>query len=312
MLTLNDLARSIAELTDCTPADAETFLRELFTLAAEELDENGQVEVPSLGRFAIMDGAVIFQPDSEIAEAINAPFADFEPIELPEGFNLNPEEVPADDTEDDSNGEDSTDDLIAELGPAVPEVQPQPEPETEPEAEVSDTASESGHHTITREIIVEKRGVGHCWAVMIAFACLVIGFIAGWFVASHYITMPSKIEVVPTVPSPAENNSGEELTAEQPVAIEATEEIPTEHPIILDTVRPGRFLTTMARTHYGQMDYWVYIYEANSGKISNPNNLESGTVLVIPPADSLGLEPGNVDKIAEAKRKANEIYARFN
>ncbi|MDE6145703.1 MAG: hypothetical protein K2F96_05445, partial [Muribaculaceae bacterium] len=63
---------------------------------------------------------------------------------------------------------------------------------------------------------------------------------------------------------------------------------------------------------YGQMDYWVYIYEANAGTIGNPDMLEAGTVVIIPPADSLGLEPDNAEKIAEAKRKAREIYGRFN
>lgn len=49
------------------------------------------------------------------------------------------------------------------------------------------------------------------------------------------------------------------------------------------TVEPGDNLHWIAAKTYGDARLWVQIYEANSDKIMNPNVLEVGQVLVIPP-----------------------------
>lgn len=299
MLTINNLAETLAEFTGCTSSDAESFLRELFALTAQELESEGGVEVPCLGRFAIMDGTVIYQPDEELAAAVNAPFADFQPVELPDGFDLNPEE----------RADEITEGTVApELEPEhieePPIYNPGPEPQHQLEPLVPEVVPEP--QPLVPDIVIKKQGLGCCWVLMIAFASLVVGFIAGWF-ASAYRPMPVPESAAVLAPECSETPLSDSLPTIEPV-----EEVQTERPLVLDTVRAGRFLATMARNHYGQMDYWVYIYEANAAKMGNPDYLEAGTVVIVPPADSLGLEPGNAEKIAEAKRKANEIYARFN
>lgn len=77
-----------------------------------------------------------------------------------------------------------------------------------------------------------------------------------------------------------------------------------------DTITETTFLTTLARRHYGQMEYWVYIYEANPS-LGNPNTIKPGTRVIIPDTSQLPLT-GNKDKdIAAAKQKSAEIYARY-
>ena len=49
------------------------------------------------------------------------------------------------------------------------------------------------------------------------------------------------------------------------------------------TVQRGDNLHWIAAKTYGDARLWVQIYEANSDKIMNPNVLEVGQVLVIPP-----------------------------
>ena len=49
-----------------------------------------------------------------------------------------------------------------------------------------------------------------------------------------------------------------------------------------ERVRPGSRLAQIARRHYGNPEYWVYIYEANRDKISNPSELPVGIELDIP------------------------------
>ncbi|MDE6534597.1 MAG: HU family DNA-binding protein [Muribaculaceae bacterium] len=88
MLTLNDLSKTLAEMTGCQPAEADDFLRELFALAAETLETQGRVEVPLIGSFAIKDTSIQFLPDPDLAAEINTPFADFTPIEVPADFTL--------------------------------------------------------------------------------------------------------------------------------------------------------------------------------------------------------------------------------
>ncbi|MFC1889142.1 LysM peptidoglycan-binding domain-containing protein [Thermodesulfobacteriota bacterium] len=49
------------------------------------------------------------------------------------------------------------------------------------------------------------------------------------------------------------------------------------------TVQRGDNLHWIAAKTYGDARLWVQIYQANSDKIMNPNVLEIGQVLVIPP-----------------------------
>ena len=80
---------------------------------------------------------------------------------------------------------------------------------------------------------------------------------------------------------------------------------------VTDTVTGSYFLTRMARRHYGNGHFWVYIYEENRGKISNPNNVKSGTVVVIPDAKKYGIDKDNPQSVEAAKRKEGEIQRKF-
>lgn len=73
--------------------------------------------------------------------------------------------------------------------------------------------------------------------------------------------------------------------------------------VVLDTVRVNNFLTKMSRRYYGRYEFWVYIYEENKAKIANPNKVEPGLVVVIPPAEKYGIDKNNPESV----RKANEL-----
>ena len=82
--------------------------------------------------------------------------------------------------------------------------------------------------------------------------------------------------------------------------------------IVTDTIRPNRFLTTMARLYYGKMDYWAFIYEANADKLGHPNRIKPGTVVVIPPIDEIRRGESDAETLQRAKKLGKEIYARFD
>lgn len=75
-----------------------------------------------------------------------------------------------------------------------------------------------------------------------------------------------------------------------------------------DTIRRGITLRNLAAKHYGNGDYWVYIYQANRNKIRNPNNVPIGTKLSIPSLTDFGISNQNDPReIQKAKNVAERI-----
>lgn len=90
-------------------------------------------------------------------------------------------------------------------------------------------------------------------------------------------------------------------TAEQPAAASKAEPV-------YDTVEVS--LIRLAKKHYGENLFWVYIYEANTDVIHNPNTIRPGTRVVIPDRSTF---PGATPQEARdlAKKKQSEILSRF-
>ncbi|MGN0228628.1 MAG: HU family DNA-binding protein [Muribaculaceae bacterium] len=81
--------------------------------------------------------------------------------------------------------------------------------------------------------------------------------------------------------------------------------------VVTDTVRPGNFLSRMARRFYGNSHFWVYIYEENKAKITNPNNVAEGTVVVIPPAEKYGIDAQSPESVEKARKKEGEVLNAY-
>lgn len=101
-ITFPELVENIAELTNSSKRVSELFLKELFGIIKEQLEQGENVKVKNLGVFKVTDIAsrksinintgeeieipahrkVSFNPDKSIAEAINTPFEGFETIIL--------------------------------------------------------------------------------------------------------------------------------------------------------------------------------------------------------------------------------------
>ena len=60
----------------------------------------------------------------------------------------------------------------------------------------------------------------------------------------------------------------------------------------------------MSRRHYGNAKFWVYIYLENKDKIKDPDNLENGMVVVIPPAAKYDIDPSSKESLKKADREA--------
>lgn len=315
-IIFSQLSHTVAELTQCSDADAENFLRELFSLAAESLEEDGEVNVPFVGRFVVTSETVAFVPDPEFAEAVNAPFAAFEPVELPEGMDdteepaeSEPEEAgPAEGAEEageeiaaaaefEEENDAVEEPIIGPIGPISPIG-----PIAEPEPEVAPAAAAE-----------RPRRSAWVWAWTLLFGALCFG--CGWAVGRY--SAPSgqtgqTSQTSQTSPTGQTSQTCPTDSIVEPEPEPAPAPAPAPAPVVTDTITATRYLTTMARAHYGQMEYWVYIYEENASQLGHPDRLNAGTVVVIPPAAKYGLTPGDPEKLKEASVKAIEIYSRFN
>ncbi|MDE6400852.1 MAG: HU family DNA-binding protein [Muribaculaceae bacterium] len=85
---------------------------------------------------------------------------------------------------------------------------------------------------------------------------------------------------------------------------------PSDEPMY-DTITKTRFLTTMAKEHYGNFNLWPIIYEENKSKLGHPDRIRPGTKVVVPSLKKYGVDPDNADDIKKVKQKGIEIYARF-
>jgi hypothetical protein len=80
------LVELVAAKASTTSRMSELFLQELFATLTQTLENGQSVKIKGLGTFKVIKGndgkEVSFTPDKDLAEAVNAPFAQFKPVEL--------------------------------------------------------------------------------------------------------------------------------------------------------------------------------------------------------------------------------------
>ncbi len=77
-----------------------------------------------------------------------------------------------------------------------------------------------------------------------------------------------------------------------------------------EIVRPGSRLAQIARRHYGNPEYWVFIYEANRDQISDPSNVTPGIELEIPNLTERLKGMNETQAMEEAQRLKEAIMKR--
>lgn len=87
-LTLANLAAHVAQASGLDASRVTTALQSLFETATERLTATGRAELPGIGIFVKEGEDVTFVPDGPFAEAVNEPFAMFEPLELADDADI--------------------------------------------------------------------------------------------------------------------------------------------------------------------------------------------------------------------------------
>ncbi len=209
----------------------------------------------------------------------------------------------------------------SELAP-IPETEPQPESDAGREKapqhhEAATSPSSNGDsESVAEKPLYSENELrsfarkslfkGFIWGALVAlFICMVVFYLAYPKVMLENNNAGEKAQVT----AAADTVSSTETTAsEDAIATAKVEEKPA---VVLDTLTAQMVLFRMARKHYGEPHFWVYIYQENRDKIKDPNNVNPGTVVVIPPAEKYGIDPNSKESVDKAKVLSYEILSRY-
>lgn len=129
-------------------------------------------------------------------------------------------------------------------------------------------------------------------------------------VADDTSSRPSQPETKQTVtPSTAPAAAASSSSASTPSPVQRSS---SDGDVVYDKIRPGYFLTKIAKKHYGVQEFWVYIYEENKARIKNPMKLPDGFKVIVPPAEKYGIDANNPASVEKAKNISHELNRRFN
>ena len=383
-ISFPDLVGLLSSKMNITKKEAETFLKEFFTVSTEVITSGEELRINGLGLFKpiwveargsinVQTGEPVeipghyklsFIPDKVLREAVNAPFSSFSvevlndhvPIEdmtavpsqdIDENNDIcNTENVELQDSkeirekeeedepiepaheyiqEDKSADEESSESTVSsqEIEKFQEEII-QPESETKVEEKEEDCYEDYLRKSASRK--------SFWWGVLSAFGIIIICLAGGIFFMgndSPYVVKIGEYTLSLGKQSidsrPMNNNPELVVLPENKDTLSEMEKdsvlkdsvisvsplaAPEVKPVI-ETIRSGIFLTTLARKYFGHKAFWVYIYEENKDVIKNPNQVPIGTRLTIPSASKYNIDANNRASVENAKALAAKIQSRY-
>lgn len=383
-ISFPDLVGLLSSKMNITKKEAETFLKEFFTVSTEIITSGEELRINGLGLFKpiwveargsinIQTGEPVeipghyklsFIPDKVLREAVNAPFSSFSvevlndhvPIEdmtavpsqdIDENNDIcNTENVEPQDSkeirekeeedepiepaheyiqEDKSADEESSESTVSsqEIEKFQEEII-QPESETKVEEKEEDCYEDYLRKSASRK--------SFWWGVLSAFGIIIICLAGGIFFMgndSPYVVKIGEYTLSlgkQSIDSRPMNNNPESVVLPEnkdtlsemekdsvlkDSVISASPLAAPEVKPVIETIRSGVFLTTLARKYFGHKAFWVYIYEENKDVIKNPNQVPIGTRLTIPSASKYDIDANNRTSVEKAKALAAKIQSRY-
>ena len=383
-ISFPDLVGLLSSKMNITKKEAETFLKEFFTVSTEVITSGEELRINGLGLFKpiwveargsinIQTGEPVeipghyklsFIPDKVLREAVNAPFSSFSvevlndhvPIEdmtavpsqdIDENNDIcNTENVELQDSkeirekeeedepiepaheyiqEDKSADEESSESTVSSQDiEKFQEEIIQPESETKVEEKEEDCYEDYLRKSASRK--------SFWWGVLSAFGIIIICLAGGIFFMgndSPYVVKIGEYTLSlgkQSIDSRPMNNNPESVVLPEnkdtlsemekdsvlkDSVISASPLAAPEVKPVIETIRSGVFLTTLARKYFGHKAFWVYIYEENKDVIKNPNQVPIGTRLTIPSASKYDIDANNRTSVENAKALAAKIQSRY-
>lgn len=330
------IVNELSKITGVPSAVAETFIKEFFSQISESLSRGESVKIKNIGQFATVESneePIAFIPDKIISDALNEPFAFFEPVELNSEVDedvLNEFNNGSDNDKIISSSKDTTSEKEASTDKNVDAEDFQKSEEKKVEIDADDVKNpiedidliqeddvtqndEIGENNvdIVEEPEIENTARNHFPEILFFIIGLFFGIIIGYFLhQSGYVTVfDEKKADQSVVASPQSDTTYNKVVTSIDSLESHREKIIPE--IIYDTVTASNFLTSMSRKYYGEMYFWVYIYEENKDILGNPDKIKPGTRVVIPPAEKYGIDRHDSLSVENARLKAVKIYEPY-
>ena len=383
-ISFPDLVGLLSSKMNITKKEAETFLKEFFTVSTEVITSGEELRINGLGLFKpiwveargiinIQTGEPVeipghyklsFIPDKVLREAVNAPFSSFSvevlndhvPIEdmtavpsqdIDENNDIcNTENVELQDSKEIREKEEedepiepaheyiqedkSVDEESSESTVSSQEIEKFQEEIIQPESETKvEEKEEDCYEDYLRKSTSRK---SFWWGVLSAFGIIIICLAGGIFFMgndSPYVVKIGEYTLSlgkQSIDSRPMNNNPESVVLPEnkdtlsemekdsvlkDSVISASPLAAPEVKPVIETIRSGVFLTTLARKYFGHKAFWVYIYEENKDVIKNPNQVPIGTRLTIPSASKYDIDANNRTSVEKAKALAAKIQSRY-
>ncbi len=295
------LVELVAEKASTTERMSELFLQELFVVVTQELADGKSVTIKGIGTFKISkdgnDKDVAFTPDKAVAEAVNAPFSQFEPVDLCDEvtdemlneIDAEMEQPKGDESQETESSKEDT--IYSQEEQSQEAVIEQPQKQLTEDAQTTqETIAPITSTPLQDEEPQDTESKNYRkWLIAAAAA---IALIAVWYFFTHRSKDRSDMAIETT--QVAENDTTTNETKQQPV--------------VTDTIGGGNVLFTMAQKHYGDQAFWVYIARENQAKYPDYRKIKSGAVLVIPPAEKYGINSDSKQSLKQANAEAMKLY----
>lgn len=320
-LTIKELIARLAAKQNMEQTDADAFVCSFFALIEEGLRMDKYVRVKGLGTFKLTDtdlneGRIVFVPEASVKDAINKPFAHFQPVELRDGVcfsDVGEELTSHSEVESTSEEDNSIDDAGNALTDAVVENGHAAENDDIDSTEVANGSGDADRECST-PVNAAGRTIGKdrkLWYVSVVI--LLIGVLIGcgimWGIVSGMEKVGTDLQynipeqvivdtvstdtVLAAVQTDTIDSEAHKRTLDS--IINATTENKKEIEYLSDevayrisgtmetyTITKGSTLSKVAYRFYKNRKLWPYIVMHNKDIIQDPNDVPIGTVLRIP------------------------------
>lgn len=276
----SDFISNLSDLHSWDEAEVAEVLTATLKELLEGLFKGRRVTLLELGDLFVTEEAagvllLNFVSNPVLLLSLNAPFSVYKETKLRADIDLSGTEVRQSRTLDDTA-----------LQYAIQQPEPisvsEPEPIPTPEIELTPIVEEPLP-------VREEKKRSNTWLVWLILALLLI--VGGYLYMSKRPAPPATTPAV--VPADTVIAKVDTIVVEEPAPLAPLDTI---------AVPKGGSLAAVAREYYNNALYWVYVYIANADSIPDPNNLQPGQTLVVPPLEwyTLNSDPAEADKEAKA------------
>lgn len=277
---------------------SRTKIQRIFQTTVLYLQEHeadgGKILLPMMLYLSPLEGVETANPYREVQlsdallEAINKPFAVFSPIRLEEAG-----------AEADLERRNMT--SLDDWGDRQSKIFYEVEQPTEDEEDILSEIRQE-ETPLEPPVEAEPQAKAAYWKKLLLPSLMVLLLFLGlrllWgFIGKHTIE---------SSPEAAKAQAAVAVTAES----QPKEQPKEPAPLAIRRIGVGDWLTRYAAEYYGNKVFWVYIYQENKDKITDPNNVPLGTELVIPSKEKYQIDANDTISLKRALVLQNEIYAK--